>query len=329
MMVLSFLLMHVDRTVQVTSQCAPVPSADVQFSPQEITFGSADSMSSKIQVQLSKKPTTNVTVYLKAPTLLFIKCTLHFTPENFDQPRTVKIMPSLKLRSNLSNVVRPPEMITALLAVPETTRGSARALVSNTAVNVNYQITSSDKTCTSTGYGPHISTMFGHKYLFNHAGNHFLVKSRRLDILVFQRTPVWSNTTTINTRVYIRFQNTFLHVFQENDTLQLETHASSPEDGLTSYTSNSQTFIFTLPDRSTIQISRCTRGYYVLDIAIKLSNFYKTGMSGLCSSFNDNAENFKAIGIENYFAHRLNATVKYDEFGRCAFPKYGIVKPKL
>lgn len=329
MVAISFVMTYVTHAVGVASECAPVPSVDVVLSPQKITLSAESGMSGNIQVRLNQQPTTNVSVYLRAPTILFPVCTLDFTPQNFDKPQSVKLMASPKDPSSTSTVDQSSETISALVAIPNNTLGSVRSIISTSIVKVEYNVTSG-LPCTSGGLGPSIASIYGQKYRFNHSGSFFLVKSRPLDILVFQRLPVWSNTTTINRRVYIRFQNTFLYVFQNNDTdtLQLETHASSPQDGIAINTSNNQSYIFTLPDASSIQITRSTIGYYVLDIAVNLSYGYKTGMTGLCSGFNGNPEDFEAKDKENYFRQRLNATVDYD-LGKCRFPRYGIAKPTL
>ncbi len=328
MVAISFVMTYVTHTVGVASECAPAPSVDVVLSPQKITLSAESGMSGTVQVRLNNQPTTNVSVYLRAPSLLFPVCTLKFTPQNFDKPQSVKVMPSPKDPSSTSTVDQSSETITALVAIPNNTPGSARAIVSTSKVKVDYNVTSG-LACTSSNYGPSIASIYGQKYRFNHSGSFFLVKSRPLDILVFQRLPVWSDTTAINTRVYIRFQNTFLYVFQENDRLQMETHASSPQDGIAIKTSNNQSYVFTLPDASSIRITRSTIGYDVLNIAINLSNGYKTGISGLCSSFTGNPEDFQAKGKENYFSQRLNATVDYEDLGKCRFPSYDIVKPTL
>jgi hypothetical protein len=322
-------------------------AVDIIFREKMLTISHANRMSSEIQVKLNEAPQTNVSVYLEAPTLQFSNCALNFTPQNSAQWQTVKLTPVPYFPSPLVSAARPSETITALVLVPDSAPGRApatnAALVLKTAqaVMVNYNI-QSGKTCTSWG-DPHLVTLDGHVYDFYGQGDYFLVKSPLLDILTRQEPYPPNRKVTVNTRLFIRFQDTFLEFTHKNNQLQLITHASSGDDGVKISTfSNGQVYVITFLDGSSIRITVNANMYY--DILSNLSGYFlNTGVSGLCGNYNGdrnddkfNPETFRAKTNENYFINGVN-TIRPDYshqpvaskgFGSCKFPP-SIINPPL
>jgi hypothetical protein len=321
-------------------------AVDVIFRKSTLTISNANRMSSAIQVKLNKAPLTNVSVYLEAPTLEFSNCTLKFTPQNSAQWQTVELIPAPYFPSPLLSASRPSETITALVVVPDSTPGLApasnTALVSKTAkaVTVNYNI-QCGKTCISWG-DPHFVTFDDYNYNFYGQGDYFLVKSSLLDILTRQEPYPENTKVTINTRLFIRFQNTFLEFTHINNRLQLTTHASPSVDGvIISTIFHGQVYIIKLPDGSSIRITVNNNMYY--NVESNLSGyFFNAGVTGLCGNFNGvrtddkfNPETFRAKTNENYFINGVK-TLRSDSsqtpaalgFGSCKFPS-SIINPPL
>jgi hypothetical protein len=294
-----------------------------------------------------------MSVFLEAPTLQFSMCTLHFTPQNFNELQTIKLMPSPYIPSPLLSTTRPSEMITALISVPYSTAGPAQApdtplvFMSTQRVMVNYKMQSSTK-CSSTNY-----TWNNQKFVkttifdgqaqintpINYQIDYFLVQFPLLDIL--KRESLDSS----NKLLFIRFRNTFLEfsVQDAQPTLQLTTLATSTEDGVKIETTTDNSFHrydISLPDVGFIRVSSNKT------IEIYLSNHFRNkGLLGVCGNFDGvwkfpyigdwiNPNTHQAKGDENYFLNGVNAKrAEYNQteepqgLGTCQHPASIVNQP--
>ncbi|KAH6575259.1 hypothetical protein BASA62_002001 [Batrachochytrium salamandrivorans] len=95
----------------ITFLCAAtigsVSSAFLTFEPDPVVFKDAD-ISTSFSVQLNSKPTEEVTVYFEGPTMSMSTCMIVFSPDNWDVPHPIRVMP-----------VSPPFDTPDLLVQPE------------------------------------------------------------------------------------------------------------------------------------------------------------------------------------------------------------------
>ncbi|KAH9251426.1 hypothetical protein BASA81_010720 [Batrachochytrium salamandrivorans] len=95
----------------ITFLCAAtigsVSSAFLTFEPDPVVFKDAD-ISTSVSVRLNSKPTEEVTVYFEGPTMSMSTCMIVFSPDNWDVPHPIRVMP-----------VSPPFDTPDLLVQPE------------------------------------------------------------------------------------------------------------------------------------------------------------------------------------------------------------------
>ena len=290
---------------------ASVLAMDISLTPNAVTITDSNRLSAAIQVKLNRAPTQNVKVFLETSTLQLSNCTLLFTPQNFNQPQTVRLMPAPYFPAPNVDPKRPAETISAHIA-PD----GALPQKSIQTATVKYQ-THAGATCTSYG-DPHFTTFDGRTYDFMGRGDYYLVKSPRLEIQTRQ-TQYYGGSATINTQVVVRFQKT-VFVFTSGllvkgqPTLKLQKLTQFKDDRIHILSVNEQSYTVTFFDGSSIKIVVSDPSQKYFNVAVNLSGyFFNDGVSGLCGNFNGkreddvlNPEDFKVPQPSNYLVNGPN-----------------------
>lgn len=81
-------------TALLASVEAGAPDANsIVVKPPFLNLVNSPTFGTPVQVCLSKKPVSAVTVYVEAPNLGFSNCKVDFTPANWNKPQTIRIIP--------------------------------------------------------------------------------------------------------------------------------------------------------------------------------------------------------------------------------------------
>lgn len=270
------------------------PNLRVEFSTNRLTI--TDKIREFVggpsfEVWLNRAPTKDVTVHFDSPYLSLSVCFITFTPQNWNQRRSIQITPAPYYPGQFTDQDRADQFVTAKLDT-----GCAQANKMTVAFR-----TRAGAICSVWG-DPHFRTFDGKDYVFQGVDkyNYWLIKSPMLEVQIRVKYSAFGNAATKVYEVGVRYQQSVFKFvegstpnnYDQKATIDMTPIINDPRDNVRVSRSPANDQIkLKLPDGSEVEVTRYddNRREFTMSVKASLSGyFFNQNLGGLCGNFNGN-----------------------------------------